>query len=306
MTRVSTSESWNRALLDLMAAQKRQVDANSRVSTTKIATDLQGYGRKAESLTAFNTAHDRIESFIEVGKLVNNRLESQDLALNRVAEGASTARQAIMDALASGNGTGLRSVIQNHMLVAIDGLNSKHHGRYLFSGGIEDTPPVTIETLAALETPNTAAQAFANGKSPTSPRIDETTVIETSFFADDVATGLMQAFKDFADQDTANTFDGPLTSAEKTLLGNLATQFEAAHKHVLNQVAINGSRQNRVESTLKSLESQSISLQNLIGERTDADMAKAYSDLQQAQIAVQATAQVISTLRSSSLLELLR
>ena len=40
MTRVSTSAGWESALMNLMSAQQRQFDAQNRVSSTKIATDL--------------------------------------------------------------------------------------------------------------------------------------------------------------------------------------------------------------------------------------------------------------------------
>ena len=52
MTRVSTFGSYNSALLDLMASQRRLNDANEKVSTERAATDLAGFGRGAEALTA--------------------------------------------------------------------------------------------------------------------------------------------------------------------------------------------------------------------------------------------------------------
>ena len=47
------------------------------------------------------------------------------------------------------------------------------------------------------------------------------------------------------------------------------------------------------------------SLDELVSNRTDADMAKAVTDLQLSQVAIQASAQVINQLRQVSLLNFL-
>ena len=52
-------------------------------------------------------------------------------------------------------------------------------------------------------------------------------------------------------------------------------------------------------------EAQRTQLTGLIGNRTDADMAQAVTDLNLSQIAIQASAQVINQLRAVSLLNLL-
>jgi len=61
-----------------------------------------------------------------------------------------------------------------------------------------------------------------------------------------------------------------------------------------------------VDSLLSAQQAQQTQLVELIGNRTDADMAQAVTDLNLSQIAIQASAQVINQLRDVSLLNLLR
>ena len=56
MSRVATFGNYQSALLDLMKAQTRAADAQERVSTQKNATDLTGFGRQSETLTAMKGA----------------------------------------------------------------------------------------------------------------------------------------------------------------------------------------------------------------------------------------------------------
>jgi len=64
--------------------------------------------------------------------------------------------------------------------------------------------------------------------------------------------------------------------------------------------------QNQVDSILTSQRAQRDALDEMVANRTDADMAAAATDLEAAQIALQASAQVIAGLRNTSLLNFLR
>ena len=82
---------------------------------------------------------------------------------------------------------------------------------------------------------------------------------------------------------------------------------DAQHQNqLLQQQALNGTMQKQVDNTTKSLQGQVSQLKTQIGDKTDADMATAYSNLQQAQVAVQASAHVLSNLSQYSLLNYLK
>ena len=77
MTRVATFGNYQSALLDLMKAQTRAADAQERVATQKNATDLTGFGRQSETLTALKGAQSRIVGFMDTAKAVSARLTTQ-------------------------------------------------------------------------------------------------------------------------------------------------------------------------------------------------------------------------------------
>ena len=306
-TRVSTAGNYQSALLNLMTAQNRSIEAQERVSTEKVATDLAGYGRGSETLAALKGSQARIQGFIDTGETVAARLTTQDLALNQVADGAGGARQAIADALAAGSLDGLMLELQGQFQSVQNGLNAQHQGRYLFSGGNVSTPPVGVATMAELAAAPTVDGVFTNGELRQTSRIDEGSSVQTGFLANGLGADLFAIFKDiqvFNDGTTA--IKGPITDEVRDFLTAQLTRLDAARTHVTDAAAQNGALQNRVESTLKSQDGQKTSLDELIGKRTDVDMAKAVTDLQLAQIAIQASAQVISQLSQTSLLNVLR
>lgn len=306
MSRISTYGNYQSALLDLMQAQQRQLDANRRVSSQKVATDLQGFGRGAETLTAMKSAQARVQGFIDTGEAVSARLTTQDLAMERMGEGLQGARTAIVNAIALGRLDGLVQEVQTSFQVVQDGLNSRHQGRYLFSGGQVNTVPVNTNALADLSALPSASDAFDNDDLLTDTRLDEGTAIRTSFLARDLGLESFEIFRDIQVFHETTPLTGQLNAASETFLKTVLTRLDQAYKNITNNTARNGSMQNQVDSILTSQRTQRDSLDEIVGKRTDTDMAAAVTDLEAAQIALQASAQVISGLRDTSLLNFLR
>ena len=72
-----------------------------------------------------------------------------------------------------------------------------------------------------------------------------------------------------------------------------------------NYQAQNGEAQQTVTNAVTDQQNQSTTLQNMIGNSTDVNMATALSNLSQAQNAVSASAQVLASLQNNSLLKYL-
>ena len=308
MTRVATNANFQSALLDLQRAQARGQDAQTRISTQKNATDLKGFGRGSETLTALRSMSSRIEGFINTGETVKARLETQALALDRIADAAQGAREAIGQAIASGRFDGLMLDLNGQYLAAQGGLNAKHQGSYLFAGARTTEAPVTADTLSDLAAAPDVASVFVNDDLKATSRLDEKTALTTGFLADEIGAPLMAVFRAIQEYHTgpAGPLDGQLDEAGKAFLEARLAELDDARETVIQAGARNGSIQNRVDTLLKAHEAQQTALGELIGDRTDADMAKAVTDLQMSQFSIQASAQVISQLQSTSLLNLLR
>jgi len=308
MNRVSTAGNYQSALLNLMNAQAQQQDAQNRVSTQKIATDQAGFGRGAESLTALKAAQNRVQGFLDTGDAVVARLESQDLALNQVGDAISAAKTAIGDVLASESANVFMLAMQNQFAAAQSGLNAQHQGTYLFGGANSTNPPVTVDTLAELTAAPSVASTFANDNLAPVSRLGETSSVKTGYLANEVGAEVFQIFKDI--QEYNDGPNGPLTGkptdAQKQFLTDQMARLGTASTNVINVIARNGSVQKQIETTNKSNAAQVSALGEMVNKKTDADLAKAVTDLQLSQIAVQASAQVISQLSQVSLLNYLR
>ncbi|HAF80509.1 MAG: flagellin [Brevundimonas aurantiaca] len=321
MTRVATHAGYQSALLNLMSAQSRAQQAQERIASEKIATDMAGYGRSAEQLTTLTATQERLEGFIGAGQSAAARLDAQDLAMGRIYEGGAGAREAIANSLAAGGVTNLMTELQLHYQTIQGGLNAQHQGSYLFGGGNSDDAPATASTMADLAAAPSTASTFANDTLKQKSRIDENTLVETGFVASELGGGLTDVFRTIQSYQNGNavvidgvtytpaapgSITGKPTAEVEAFLKATLKALDAANTEVTNQTAKNGLVQNQVKSALDAHESQKIALEKLMNDKTGYDPAQAVTDLQMAQVAIQASAQVINTLRSTSLLDLLR
>ncbi len=307
----STADVWTSALNNLNTAQQSQQTANNQVSTQKIATDLQGFGSTSEVIASYQSTLAQTNGYLSVANTVSSRLTDQDSALTTTSGAASDAQQSIMSALASGDGTALMTALQGDFSEALDGLNYQSDGQYLFGGGNNSTPPVTVTSLSDLGAlpADSANTVFANGSVKKTSQIDANTSVQTGMLASDLGQQMMQTFQDiqqFNDTNSDGPFGANMTAAQKSYLTTKAQEFSSEYTQLLSAQSVNGTNQTTVANTTTSLQGQVTQLQTQVGNITDADLATAYSSLQQAQVAVQASAQVLSTLNQYSLLNYLK
>ncbi len=308
MTRVATFGNYQSALLDLMNAQTRAADAQERVSTQKVATDLTGYGRQSESLTAMKGAQSRIQGFIDTSAAVSARLTTQDLAMSQISDAISGAREAIGGAISTDSGGSLMLELEGHFQSARGGLNMRHHGGYLFAGASTSTAPVAAASLSDLQAAPGVASLFTNDTLRTASRVAEGATLETGFLADELGTeilGILRDIQTFHATPGSGPLDGRLTEPQKAFLSTQLARLDQAGTDVVDKMARTGSLAKQVENITAGHEAQKNALDGLIAGRTDADMAAAITDLQLSQIAIEASAQVVSQLRQVSLLNYL-
>ena len=309
MSRVSTTGNYQSALLDLMASQQRQADASERVSTQKVATDMTGFGRGAETLTALKGAVSRVQGFLDTGEVVAARLGAQDLALNQMIDGIGGAREAVGNVLSSDSAGTLMLELEGYFMSVSNGLNARHQGGYLFAGADTSNAPVSVGTLSDLAAAPSVASVFGNDPIKPVSRVAENTSVETGYLADELGTDIFQIFRDikeYHDNPATGPLTGKPTEAQKTFLTAQLSRLDAAKNATIDVGARNGSLQKRIDQMAVSHTAQIISLNELVSDRTDADLAQAVTDLQLAQVAVQASAQVVSQLRDVTLLNYLR
>lgn len=308
MTRVATYGNYQSALLNLMTTQARAAEAQERVSTQKNATDLTGFGRQSETLTALKGAQSRIQGFIDTAEAVTSRLTTQDLAMTQINDGISGLREAIGNALSTDSAGSLMLEMEGQFQSIRGGLNMRHQGGYLFAGASTTTAPLTPANLAELAAAPTIPSVFNNDTLKTASRVADGTTLETGFLADELGTDVLNILRDvqnFHATAGQGPLTGKLTEAQKTFLTTQLGRLEQAATAVVDKIAKTGSLAKQVESISAGHTAQKNALDELVSGRTDADMARAVTDLQLSQIAIQASAQVIGQLRQVSLLNYL-
>lgn len=308
VTRVSTPGNYSAVLSNLLAAQQRQMLAGEKVATQKNGSDLKDYARDAEMLTAMRSLKTRLEVYKDQNTFVSERLATQDTALNQVTDAAREARQAIADAIASGRVDTLMEDLQAQFRNAVEGMNARYGGKYVFAGGQVDTRPVSATSMSDLTSGPPIASWFENDQFAATAKVDEATTVKVGVLADDIGADLFTAFQTIQafHESASGPFNGEMTAAQRTFLeGQLAT-WDGVREDLVNLTARNGLVQSRVDGVREDLTTRHNQLSGMMGDITDADMAEAVSQLEQAQLAVQSAAHVFSALQESSLLNILR
>jgi flagellar hook-associated protein 3 FlgL len=304
MDRISTSGAYSSVLQNLLQAELNQTSAGSQLSSSEKATDLQGYGTGAETLTAMQATVTQVTGYLNNTQTIGAKLATQDTALSDVASAAGSAIQAVTQAIASGNASTLTQSLQDALSSAIEGLNSTFNGEYLFSGGQVNTLPVTATTLQSLTAAPTIASLFQNDQRITSTQLDQNTTISTGFLASSVGTPLFQALQaiEAYNQGPNGPLTGSLTTQQASFLSSQISSLDTVQTNLNNVVAQNGQAQTEVTDAQNSLNQRQTLVQNLIGNVTTPDLAQASVNLQQAQLAIQAAGQVFQSLNNTSLL----
>jgi flagellar hook-associated protein 3 FlgL len=305
--RVSTAGQYSAILANLMTAENRQVDAENRVSSTKNGNSLKDFATQAETLTAMKSVDARITNYQAQNSQIAAKLINQDGALNSIADSATAVRQAIADTLASGNAASLMTQLQNQFTTAVSGLNAQYDGKYLFAGGQIATLPVTATQLSDLTAGPAISTFFQNDNYQTQAKVDDATTVTTGQLASTLGTPMLTAFQTLKafDQGPGGPLSGPLTAAQSAFLTAQLTNWVGIATNLTSATAQNGLIQKQLDDVDTSLTGQKVTLTGMIGHITDADMAKAATDLASAQLSVQASAKVLQALQSDSLLNLL-
>lgn len=303
--RISTAAASQSALMDLMKAQRESYEAREQLATGKKAADLKGYANAAETILTARAAQTRAEGFIDANQRLASRLEVQDLAYRELSDAASELRQT----LTTIDGTALMNNVQAAFDKVVSALSTKFSGSFVFSGMRTDAAPITASTLAELQAalPDVSA-VFQDASRRQSAQINGETVLDVNRTATEVVGDLMAVFERIADfNDGPNgPFNGPMTAAQQAFVETEIANVIDAFDTINDAMAENGSKQARIEASIRGHQERSDYLSTMIADLEDADMAEAATRLTQAQTAVEVSARTFASLSQVSLLPFLR
>jgi flagellar hook-associated protein 3 FlgL len=307
MDRISTAGSYAAIIANMMSAQTQLNTDSAQLSSGEVSSDLQGYGSHAETLTAMQTVQSQVSGYLNQDTILADKLTTQNTALTQVASAATGASHAVTSALAAGMGDDLMQSLETQFQSAAQGLNTTYNGEYLFAGGQVNTAPVSVNSITALAAAPSVASVFQNDQTVSSSQISQNTTVQTGFLANQLGTPLMTALQ--AIQTYANgpngPFSGQLTPNQITFLTGQIATLNSAASTLTTTAAQNGGIQSQVSNVQIDLTNQQSTLGAMIGNIADANVAQVSANLQQAQLAMQASAQVFLALQNSSLLTVL-
>ena len=138
-------------------------------------------------------------------------------------------------------------------------------------------------------------------------QVDAYQSISYGKLASDLGQPLMETLRQFAafDAGASGPFATPLTDAQKTFLTSMLSPLEDAAKGLNAEQATNGIATKAAEDAVDRHGAMQDRLKGLISDITDVDMAEAISKLNNAQVAMQASAQTFSVVQGLSLLNFL-
>lgn len=307
MERVSTLMLRTSMLSDFSRTQRTMLDAQKEVATGQRINAFSDSPSDLPGLIAARAAAARSEDYLNSAKAVQTRTELQDFHIGELASEANDLRQTIFDAISTGDGSELRAAASTTLQRMNSLLNAQLDGKYIYAGTRQDTKPVTAATLDQLLAAPSTASVFENNSTIQSAQVDAYQSISYGKLASDLGQPLMDTLRQFAafDAGASGPFATPLTDAQKTFLTSMLSPLEDAAKGLDAQQATNGIATKAAEDAIDRHGAMQDRLKGLISDITDVDMAEAISKLNNAQVAMQASAQTFSVVQGLSLLDFL-
>ena len=305
--RVGTLGLSQTMLSSYSSIQARIANTQGQISSGKIGTQYADTKDQAGVLAAAKSKTATISDYTASVTSVSNRLDLYDTQLQGLSDVAGQLRQALGDALATGNGDALMQKMQALYQEAVTTLNTQVDGKYIYGGSRTDTPPVNAPTLADLAAAPTVASVFDNTTLNQTDRIDDNETIQTGINASDVATNLFQMFKDIAGFDGGGSgpFSTKLSQAQTTFLNGENVASPAIQSGIDAIAASNGVRAKEAQSALDRHQSMATYFTKFIGDIQDADLPTAITNLNLDQAAAEASGRMIASLNQLSLLNFL-
>lgn len=287
--------------------QTRTVKLQSQISSGKVGDSLADVKDKASVLVAAKQRAAGVDSLLAATKEVSTRLDLQDLHLQKLTDITTRLRASVGDAISTGRSGAFMEEVRGLYAEAVGVLNDRLNGNYLYGGTRTDVAPVSATDLAALVAAPSVASVLRNSDQVMTVNIDQGETVTVGVTASEVATDLLQMFKDIAgfDQGPSGPLSSMLTPAQVTFLTNANVQIPSIQNGIAEFAALNGTRHEQVQRAAERHEAMSAYFTKFIGDIEDVDLAEAVARLNRDQVAAEASGRMIAQLSETNLLKFL-
>jgi flagellar hook-associated protein 3 FlgL len=284
--------------------QEKVFTGQLTINTGKKELEYKGFATELNTLLGAKNALTRTQSFISSGEYVQRQLDTNDVQLNALVDNANNVRETVLNAIAMDETFALSETLGEAFSSMVNALNTNIGGVHIFSGARTDVPPVNGSKLVDLVAAASAADLFENDSRIPTAKIGQNTEVQYGVLAEDVAGEIFTALKNLADFDAGGfgPIDGQLTPAQRTFLEGQLSVLDSAIDTLQLFVARNGNRQSTVDEMIVQHQDEEAFLETFISDIEDADLAEAITNLENDQVALQASYQITSQLSQLSLL----
>ena len=317
MTRISSFGQSQLLLQDVLRNQQNLFQVQNQVTSGMKSPDYEGIARDVGTLSGAKSIKSRSEQFLRANIEVERRMNIYDASLEGLRSVAQELRDNVLSAINTDSGIAIRSQMENLFDTAVNMLNTRDNGRYIFSGTRTDTAPVTKTTpttLAAVGTSisTTPTGAFANNSLKQSSQIDDNLNMEYGILGDDVGKDLLESlrrmfrFSDGTENfgfSPAGSFSNPLSDNQANFLKGELAQLNVNIDTIDKFHAKNGVNQMSLEGVQKR-HGEDINFMTLfITDIEEVDIGEAISRLNRDQVALDASYRVLSQISRTTLLD---
>ena len=313
-SRVSTFGQADVLLNALLQTQNNLAQAQQQVSTGDKSTTYEGLSPNVSTLAGAQSTASQTQNYLNTNAAISNTLSAYDTALTGLSSIASSLKDAVTQAVANNSGTGLITTIKGLLSQAVDLLNQKVNGSYIFGGTNTTTAPVSVTTasgliaLAAPATPLTAPTgAFANNQLKAEAQVDSNLTVTYGQLASAVGGPLMAEIQSILQYDAGVTTGGSsfgttLTAAQSAFLTGEVGNLNQVSQGVNQATAANGVVQQELATLQQTQNSRLTAANNFISDIANADVATAVTHVNEDQLALQASYNLIASMSKLTIL----
>lgn len=301
MTRVATIP-LQRTMSDaIQRAQQKLSVTQLQLASGKKATNLAALGPETVRNLTTRTLVAKQEAHGTVTTRLATTLSFYDANISGIDSAGQTLSEAIVQAVGTNRGTGLKEAINDAFSQFRISLNASQGGLPLFGGSQTEEPfrPKNLQDTLAMAPDD----AFGNDEVRVSARVSDGLDITYGVTAKELGSSMLQAFRTLA---SAGEIGEVPTVEQRALMTQALDELRGALAGVRDINGEVGRKQAQVETLSTRAEQRTLLLKDIIGRNEDADLGQVAINLAQEKATLQASYSVFGQLSGLSLASYLR
>ena len=313
-TRITNGYMNEMVVQNLLTNRTKLVDLQSQISSGKRVNKPSDDVLAGISVVSANSSLSKIENYLKTLDNAQNELDVTEKTLSMSLDYINKAKELTIQAANASSGPQELSAINSEIEQIIEQIknfgNTKFGTKYIFGGFQTDSPPFTVPAAGEVE-----YSGSPYGSHEREIEISEGVTTSINLSGDQVF-GYYYTGDHDNDILTPDTLDGQgvlktltmlsnelqAANPDKDLVRERLSDLEDDLNNVLNCLSTVGSLATKISMTKESLEKDKVNMIQIKSNAEDIDLAKAISDLQFQQTALQASLKVSAEIIQPSLM----